>query len=150
LCYNGESPPFIGEGFFPLNEKIMKENIVKIQMNKSYPYSDFDGWYKSLPAEDREVWVSLAQNSMRSENNAELLTKKAMELYCLEMGIDYIPKSEDYLEIIYKRLVTNLSIASMIDRGLVVIGSGKLSFLTKADIVMTDLGKNYMKSKIVA
>jgi hypothetical protein len=125
----------------------MTHTIVKVKMEGEYPYNDFLGWYGSLESSDKEFWLFLAKATNRSEANIELLTKKAMELYCLEMGIDYIPNSEDYLEKIYRRLINNLNLASMIDRGLVALKSGNLTFLSEPDVYITGRGKNFMIKK---
>lgn len=127
-------------GFFSLN---MAHEIVKIVLEESYPYEDFMSWYESLASDDKEFWQYLAKLGNRSEANTELLTKKAMELYCLEMGIDYIPNNEEYLEKIYRRLVNNINVASMIERGLVAISAGKLSFIDDAKLYITDRGKKF-------
>lgn len=121
-----------------------KNDIVKIQLEASYSYSDFMGWYNSLDTYEKEVWVHLAKTSQSSEHNTELLTKKAMELYCLEMDIDYIPRSEEYLERIFKRFTNNVTLASLIERGLVEIRSGKLSLISDADLALTERGKKFM------
>jgi hypothetical protein len=118
--------------------------IVKIELEGSYPYSDFMGWYENLDTYEKEVWVHIAKSSERTEQNTILLTKKAMELYCLEMGIDYIPNSEEYLEKIFRRLTANLTIVSLIERGLVGINSGTLSFIGDADLFITERGKKFM------
>lgn len=123
------------------------EETVKVVLDASYPYSDFMGWYLSLTQDDKDMWVHLAKNSYRGDSATELLTKKAMELYCLEMDLDFIPKSEDFLEIIYRRLTTNLVYASLIERGLAKIESGKLSFVSEIEISITDKGQNYSKKK---
>lgn len=123
----------------------MAHETVKVVMEPSYPYSDFQGWFDSLDKFEKDVWVGLAKDPNRTENNTTLLTKKAMELYCLEMDIDYIPNSEEYLETIYRRLIANLVIASLIEKGLVFIGSGKLSFIGDATPVLTEKGKMYLK-----
>lgn len=121
--------------------------IVRIVLEESYPYSDFMGWYNSLDASEKEVWVHIAKTPDRSEQNATLLTKKAMELYCLEMDVDYIPNSEDYLEKILRKLTHNLTLASLIERGLVGINSGTLSFIGDADLYITERGKKFMLKK---
>ena len=121
------------------------EETVKVILEPSYPYSDFYTWYKSLDMYDKEVWVHIAKDSDRSEKNTELITKKAMELYCLEMDIDYIPKSEEYLETIYRRLITNITLASLEERGLVELTHGKLSFISEAKYKLTEKGKKYVK-----
>jgi hypothetical protein len=118
----------------------MAHEIVKVELEQSYPYKDFEGWFKSLDQFEKDVWVQLAKDSQRSENNTILLTKKAMELYCLEMDIDYIPNSEDYLETIYRRLITNLVLISIMEKGLAVIKSGKLSFLGEPEVELTEKG----------
>lgn len=123
----------------------MAHDIVKIELAASYPYSDFNGWFNSLDKFEKEVWVHIAKDSNRSESNATLLTKKAMELYCLEMGIDYIPNSEDYLETIYRRLITNLVLISLIEKDLAVLISGELSFLSESKFELTEKGKMYLK-----
>lgn len=123
----------------------MAHEIVRIELEQSYPYKDFEGWFNHLDGDEQEVWVQLAKEPNRSENNATLLTKKAMELYCLEMDIDYVPNSEDYLETIYRRLITNLVFISLMKKGLVTIISGKLSFLNDPVIEVTEKGKNYLK-----
>lgn len=117
---------------------------VKIELEASYPYSDFMGWYDTLDDFEKEVWTDLAKSGNRSEQNAVLLTKKAMELYCLEMDVDYIPNSDDYLETIFRKLTHNLIMASLIERGLVEITSGKLSFLEQPVLAITDRGKKFM------
>ena len=118
---------------------------VKVILEQSYPYSDFQGWFDSLDKFEKEVWVHLAKDSGRTENNTILLTKKAMELYCLEMDIDYIPNSEEYLETIYRRLLSNLVLVSLMEKDLAVLTSGKLSFLSDAKFELTEKGKNYLK-----
>lgn len=123
----------------------MSHETVKVILEQSYPYSDFQGWYDSLDQYEKEVWSHIAKDSGRSERNVELLTKKAMELYCLEMDIDYVPNSENYLETIYKRLISNLTLVSMLERGLIELTSGKLSFLYDAKFALTEKGKKYVK-----
>lgn len=123
----------------------MAHDIVKVVLEPSYPYNDFEGWYNTLDTFEREVWEQIAKNGERTEHNTELLAKKAMELYCLEMDIDYIPNSEEYLEKIYKRLISNLTLISMQRRGLIKLISGKLSFVSDAKFDLTEKGKKYMK-----
>ncbi len=123
----------------------MAHETIKIVLDASYPYDDFQGWYDGLEEHEREVWLHLAKDSNRSENNIELLTKKALELYCLEMDVTELPNSEEFVEKIYRRLIGNLVIASLINKGLAYVGSGKLSFLGDADIQITEKGKNYLK-----
>jgi hypothetical protein len=124
----------------------MAHDTVKIELEASYPYSDFRGWFDSLEDFEKEVWVRLAKDSNRSENNTILLTKKAMELYCLEMDIDYIPNSEDYLETIYRRLISNLVIISLMEKDLAVLVEGELSFIKDAKFELTEKGKKYLKT----
>ena len=124
----------------------MAHDIVKIELEESYPYNDFNGWFNSLDDFEKAVWVQLAKDSNRSENNTLLLTKKAMELYCLEMDIDYIPNSEDYLETIYRRLISNLVIISLMEKDLAILVDGELSFIKDAKFELTEKGKNYMKT----
>lgn len=121
-----------------------KHEIVKVTLDASYPYSDFKGWYDSLETFEKEVWTHLAKSSERTEQNTVLLTKKAMELYCLEMDVDYIPNSEEYLEKIFRKLTHNLTMASLLDRGLVELKKGKLSFLEEPELEITERGKNFM------
>jgi hypothetical protein len=123
----------------------MAHETVKVVLEDSYPYSDFQGWFDTLDEFEKNVWVGIAKDSNRTENNATLLTKKAMELYCLEMDIDYIPNSVDYLETIYRRLITNLVLISLMKKELVTITSGKLSFLSDPKFEVTEKGKKYMK-----
>jgi len=120
-------------------------DIVKVVMDASYPYNDFLGWWQSMDTYDKEVWTYISKDSGRTEQNSMLLTKKAMELYCLEMGIDYIPNSEEYLDKMFRRLISMIVIASLIDRGMVYIGSGRLSFIEDATPMLTEKGKNYQK-----
>jgi hypothetical protein len=117
---------------------------VKVTLEASYPYDDFMGWYNSLEDYEKEVWTHLAKSSDRTEQNTILLTKKAMELYCLEMGIDYIPNDDEYLEKMFKKLTNNLIIVSLIERGLVELKSGKLSLLTNPELEITERGKKFM------
>lgn len=123
----------------------MSHETVKVILEPSYPYSDFRGWYDSLDSYEKEVWTHIAKDSNRAERNIELLTKKGMELYCIEMDIDYIPNSEAYLETIYRRLITNITLSSMEERGLIKLTEGKLSFLTDAKFEITDKGRSYLK-----
>jgi hypothetical protein len=69
-----------------------------------------------------------------------------MELYCLEMDIDYIPNSEDYLETIYRRLISNLVIISLMEKDLAVLVEGELSFIKDAKFELTEKGKKYLKT----
>ncbi len=124
-----------------------KEEIVNVILDANYPYDEFMGWYLQLSPDDKDMWVHLAKNSNRGDKSTELLTKKAMELYCLEMDVDFIPKSEDFLLIIYKRLISNLVYASLVEKGLVKINNGKLSFVSDVEIVLTEKGENYLKKK---
>lgn len=119
--------------------------IVKIILEPSYPYSDFMGWYDCLDSNEKDVWLYLVKSPSKSEENTILITKKAMELYCLEMGIDYIPNSEEYLNKIYCRFTNNLILASLIERGFVSINSGKLSLIGDADLIITERGKKFMR-----
>lgn len=123
----------------------MDHETVKVILDQSYPYSDFKGWYDSLDSYEKEVWTHIAKDNNRSEKNVELLTKKAMELYCIEMDIDYIPNSEEYLETIYRRLITNITLSSMEERGLIKLTDGKLSFLSDAKFELTEKGRSYLK-----
>lgn len=125
----------------------MEEETVKVVLDASYPYDDFMGWYLLLSQDDKDMWVHLAKNSNRGDSATELLTKKSMELYCLEMDVDFIPKSENFLEKMYRRLTTNLVYASLIERGLARIVSGKLSFVSEVEISITEKGQNYSKKK---
>lgn len=134
------------EGFFYLNLNMQygKHDIVKIKLDASYPYSNFIGWYENLDTFEKEVWIHLAKSIDRTEQNTILLTKKAMELYCLEMGIDYIPNSDDYLEKMFKRLTNNLIITSLIERGLLEIKSGTISMIDDVELGLTERGKKFM------
>jgi hypothetical protein len=123
-----------------------QHETVKIKLDATYPYSDFMGWYELLDDSEKEVWVHLAKASdaNRTEQNTILLTKKAMELYCLEMDVDYVPNSEDYMEKIFKRFTNSLIMASLIERKMVELKSGTLSLLTDPELVITDYGKKFM------
>lgn len=123
------------------------EETVRVALDASYPYNDFMGWYLFLTQDDKDMWVHLAKNSNRGDSNTVLLTKKSMELYCLEMDVDFIPKSEEFLEKMYRRLITNLVFASIIERGLATIVTGKLSLVSEVEISITEKGQNYLKKK---
>lgn len=120
------------------------EEVVKIKLDDEYPYSDFEGWYGSLDFDEKNHWKDLSNDIDKSEANAERLTKKAIELYCLEMDIDYIPKNEDYLDTIFKKFRTNLTVASLRDKGMVTV-NGNLSFIGDVSYSVTDKGRNYLK-----
>jgi len=117
---------------------------VKVELEASYPYSNFMGWYESLADYEREVWTHLAKSSDRTEQNTILITKKAIELYCLEMDLDYIPNSDDYLETIFKKLTNNLIMVSLMERDMVVLLSGEISMLGEPEFAITDRGKKFM------
>jgi len=117
----------------------MSHETVKVILEQSYPYSDFQSWYDSLDVHEKEVWNYIVKDFNRTERNIELLAKKAMELYCIEMDIDYIPNSEEYLETIYRRFINNIILASMQERGLIKLTHGKLSFLSDAKFEVTDI-----------
>lgn len=121
-----------------------KHLTVRVELEASYPYSDFMGWYESLEGYEKEVWTHLAKSSNRTEQNTILLTKKAMELYCLEMDVDFIPNSDDYLETIFKRLTNNLIMVSLQDRGLVELKSGEISMIGESEFEITERGKKFM------
>ena len=102
------------------------------------------GWYESLESFEKEIWIHLAKSNDRTEENTILLTKKAMELYCLEMDVDYIPNSDDYLEKMFKKLTNNLIMVSLQERELVLLKSGTISMITDAVFEITERGKNFM------
>ena len=136
----------MGRVFFVIFELMQYGNhlTVKVALEASYPYSDFMGWYNSLEDYEKEVWTNLAKSSDRTEQNTILLTKKAMELYCLEMDVDYIPNSDDYLEKMFKKLTNNLIMISLVERGLVEIKSGSLSLIGDVELAITERGKKFM------
>jgi hypothetical protein len=140
---------FAGRVFFVNFETMQYGNheTVKVVLDASYPYSDFMGWFESLDKFEKEVWTHLAKSPDRTEQNTILLTKKAMELYCLEMDVDYIPNSDDYLETIFRKLTTNLVMASLIEQGMVELKSGKVSMIDEREFALTERGKKFM-SKI--
>lgn len=121
-----------------------KHETVKVTLEASYPYSDFMGWYESLESYEKEVWTYLAKSTDRTEQNTILLTKKAMELYCIEMDVDYIPNSDEYLEKMFKKLTNNLIMVSLIERKLVEVKSGTLSMLTEPELEITERGKKFI------
>jgi hypothetical protein len=121
--------------------------IVRVLLDESYPYSDFMGWYNNLDANEKDVWLHIVKSTDRTEQNTMLIGKKAMELYCLEMDVDFIPNSEEYLEKIFNKLTSNLILASLVDKGLVNINSGSLSLIGEADLSITERGKKFLPKK---
>lgn len=123
----------------------MHDTVKVVDINPDGTYDSFSSWYATLEKFEKDYWVQIAKSVQKTDFSAELLAKKAMELYCLEMDINQIPNSQDYLEKLYKRLINNLIYASLVDQGLLKLVDGSISFLSEPNVIITPKGKNYLK-----
>jgi len=118
---------------------------IKVIFSSEAKYSNLDEWLHDLDETSMKMWLELLNKEELTELEFEIIAKKAIELYCLDMAIDNIPSDEEYIEKIIKEF-TILFLLYHLQKLEYIKIYGKICFGINVPYETTHNGIQYFKS----
>lgn len=117
-----------------------EDKLVKVVLSANPGYNNFVEWANSLSEQDGVIWFNLLNKNDLSEQEFDLLAKKSIELYCMDMNIDQIPATQEYIESILSEF-TMLYFVFNLQKDGYLVTEGNIGFGIDVPYSITEKGK---------
>lgn len=125
----------------------MEDNLVEVIFSTTASYTCFYEWINDINQDEFDMWVTLLNKEDINESEFEILAKKSIELYCLDMGIKSIPADETYIHKIISEFIVLFFMHKLIKDGFVKV-FGNLCFGINVPFETTESGTLFFETNL--
>jgi hypothetical protein len=119
-----------------------EEQLVKVVFDPNANYSNFSEWVQGRSKVEEDFWLQLLNKKEHTESDFELIAKKSIELYCLDMDIDAVPLGEEFIRNIINEFVVLFFMHRLQSQGYVTV-HGTLCFGLNVRYETTEKGRHF-------
>lgn len=123
------------------------QRMIEVVFSEEATYNSFIEWVEGMDNNELSMWLELFNKQELSEADFEVITKKAIELYCLDMEIRAIPAGEDFIEKILSEFTMLFFMYKLQKDGYVKV-IGTMGFGSNLPYETTPKGIEYFESRL--